>query len=70
MAETLVDGVRPLSSFTPAEQRLILALVRAEDAPPVEFSAEDLAEVRKVAREAAHETALAVLSARQASRLA
>jgi hypothetical protein len=30
----MAEFVRPLSSFTPAEQRLILALIAAEDAPP------------------------------------
>jgi len=68
MAEELVDGIRPLSSFAPVEQRLILALVEAADAPPAEFTPLQEAELRKVARAAAYEAARAVLSARQAVR--
>ena len=71
MAE-LVDGIRPLSSFGIHEQRAILALVEAADAPPAEFTPEQEAELRKEVRQVAYETAReatrAVLSARRVTR--
>jgi len=66
--EPLVDGIRPLSSFTPVAQRLILALVEAADAPPAAITAADLAEIREVAREAAREATVAALRDRDARR--
>jgi hypothetical protein len=76
MAETeyrdpLVDGIRPLSSFAPVEQRVILALVEAADAPPAAITPLQEAEIRKVAREAAREaTREAIVSAIREGRLA
>ena len=67
MAE-LVDGIRPLSSFAPADQRWILALVEAADAPPAAITAADLAEIRKVVRETAREATVAALRDRDARR--
>jgi hypothetical protein len=65
----LVDGIRPLSSFLPVEQRAILALVEAADAPPkVEMTPDQLAEIRAAAREAAREATLAYASAVRAAR--
>ena len=66
--ETLVDGIRPLSSFSPVEQRAILALVEAADAPPAEFTSLQEAELRKAAREAAREATVAALRDRDARR--
>ena len=65
----MAEFVRPLSSFTPAEQRLILALIAAEDAPPkVEMTPDQLAEIRAAARDAARESTLAYESAVRAAR--
>jgi acyl-CoA reductase-like NAD-dependent aldehyde dehydrogenase len=63
MAETLVDGIRPLSSFTPVEQRAILALVKAAD-----ISAAQLDEIKEASREAARAAIEAALRARDARR--
>jgi hypothetical protein len=46
------ETIRALSSFSLVEQRLILALIAAEDAPPAAITAADLAEIREAARAA------------------
>jgi hypothetical protein len=57
------ETVRPLSSFTPIEQRVILALVEAAD-----ISAAQLAEIKEASREAAREATLSGLRDRQVTR--